>query len=133
MPPVEQAGAVAVRGDGPSAELLLVTAKKNPRDWIFPKGHLEPHETPADAAVRELLEEAGVVGEVIRPLGISHFRSGDEDARVTYFLVRVVGFAPGAEPRQSAWRPFREARALLTFDDARSLLDRAERLMNPHP
>lgn len=126
MPSVDQAGAVAVRGRGGTAEVLLVSAKKTPGQWIFPKGHVEAGETPAAAAIRELREEAGVEGEVIRPLGQSSFRSGDEQAHVTYFLVRFIRQVPSAEQRKLKWLPFRQARALLTFDDARSLLDKAE-------
>lgn len=28
--------------------------------WVFPGGHVDPNETPAEAAVREVLEETGV-------------------------------------------------------------------------
>jgi 8-oxo-dGTP pyrophosphatase MutT (NUDIX family) len=123
---VLQAGAIAVKGHGPTAEVLIVRAKKNPRDWIFPKGHIEAGETAAEAAARELREEAGVAGEVLGPVGESTFRSGDEQIKVTYFLVRFLRNAPAEEQRAVRWLPFREARALLTFDDARSLLDKAE-------
>jgi len=33
--------------------------------WLPPGGHVEPNETPDDAAVREVLEEAGVAVELI--------------------------------------------------------------------
>src|SRR6476646_10984685 len=59
---VRQAGAIAVRKSGAAHEVFIVRAKKNPGDWIFPKGHIEPGESAPDAAVRELLEEGGVIG-----------------------------------------------------------------------
>jgi 8-oxo-dGTP pyrophosphatase MutT (NUDIX family) len=38
--------------------------------WMAPGGSIEPHESPADAAVREMWEETGLVVEPIRILGI---------------------------------------------------------------
>ena len=60
MPRVQQAGAIAARVRGDDTEFLLVTARKQPDEWIFPKGHIERGETPEDAALRELEEEAAV-------------------------------------------------------------------------
>ena len=127
MAAVEQAGAVAVRGRGPHAEVLLVRARKDPAHWIFPKGHIEEGETAAAAALRELREEGGVGGDIVRPLGVSSFDSGADRVNVSYFLVRFTGTVPAAEERERQWRTFAEARTLLTFDDARRLLDDASR------
>ena len=77
---IRQGGAIVVRRTGTEPEVLLVRAKKDPRYWIFPKGHQERGETLAQTAVRELREEAGVIGEPVKSVGTSTFRSGDEDA-----------------------------------------------------
>ncbi|MBF9073692.1 NUDIX hydrolase [Streptacidiphilus fuscans] len=37
--------------------------------WQFPAGKIEPGETPADAAVRETVEETGVVTRLARVIG----------------------------------------------------------------
>ena len=122
---VKQAGAIAIRGTGADVEVLLVRAKKNPRHWIFPKGHVESGETLEQAAMRELREEAGVVGEMLGPIGVSRFRSGDENVDVHYFLARAIADEPIRE-RAIQWLRFSEAREALTFDDARTHLDRLE-------
>ena len=133
MPAVQEAGAIATRKEGDTLEVLLVKARKDPSQWIFPKGHIEPGETAAEAAVRELQEEAGVIGEALYPVGTSTFRSGDEDVEVTYFLARLVG-TKGAPERPVRWCELSEARALLTFNDARQHLDRAVYLLRErHP
>jgi 8-oxo-dGTP diphosphatase len=44
--------------------ILLVHHKKVGR-WLYPGGHLEPNEDPAQAAQREVLEETGIHTEVI--------------------------------------------------------------------
>ena len=67
--------------------------------WVAPGGSIDPHESPADAAVREMWEETGLVVEPIRLLGVYGgpefqvtYSNGDE---VSYLMVvfecRVVG------------------------------------------
>ncbi len=59
---VEAAGGVVVDARG---EWLMI--RRNGR-WDLPKGHLEPGETLAACAAREIREETGVAAEVERPL-----------------------------------------------------------------
>lgn len=53
------------QGDGVSAptEVLLVTSRGTGR-WVLPKGNMAKSERAHDAAAREALEEAGVIGAV---------------------------------------------------------------------
>jgi len=118
-----------VRGQGAAAEVLLVSAKKDPRQWIFPKGHVEPGESAAEAALRELREEGGVAGRIIRPIGVSTYESGRITVKVSYFLVRYSRAVLTTETRRRRWRTFSKARDLVAFDDARALVDKAERLL----
>lgn len=50
-------------------QVLLVTSSRRPELWIVPGGGVEPDEEPAVTAVREVLEEAGVIGTLGRCLG----------------------------------------------------------------
>lgn len=50
--------------------MLLVTSSRRPELWIVPGGGVEPDEEPAVTAVREVLEEAGVIGTLGRCLGV---------------------------------------------------------------
>jgi 8-oxo-dGTP pyrophosphatase MutT (NUDIX family) len=77
-------------------ELLLVRTSDGER-WTFPKGHVEPYESPAEAVVREVAEEAGVIGVAeAEPFATyryafgtgRHDRSGEHG--VDAFLVRVT-------------------------------------------
>ena len=92
MEPIPQVGAIAFRKDHQPPQILLVRAKKDPEKWIFPKGHIEPGEQAADAVLRELEEEAGVVGVRLGPIGPPQtFQSGEEFVRVQYHLVCMEG------------------------------------------
>jgi bis(5'-nucleosidyl)-tetraphosphatase len=51
------AGVVIVRGTGQDARFLLLRAF---RHWDFPKGLVEPGESPLQAAVREVREESSI-------------------------------------------------------------------------
>jgi len=121
---IEQAGGIVVRNDGDGLSVLLVRAKKDPALWIFPKGHIEPSETAAAAALRETREEAGLTGEVLGPVGDPlEFQSGCELVRVQYFLIRPIAESASLEGREKRWLPFDEARRTLAFENARRLLD----------
>ena len=51
------AGVVVVRRENNGWRLLVLRAWRN---WDFPKGRVEPNETPLDAAIRETAEEASI-------------------------------------------------------------------------
>ena len=50
------AGGVVFRGAGDEVEFLVVQARDNPTQWVFPKGHIEAGETAAETARREVRE-----------------------------------------------------------------------------
>ena len=58
--------------------LLMKTTDTNV--WVAPGGSIEPNETPADAAVREMWEETGLYVELTRIVGVY----GGPDFQITY-------------------------------------------------
>ena len=130
MAAVAQAGGIAFRGSGRGLTILLVTSKKQPSYWIFPKGHVEPGETEAEAGLRETEEESGVSGELLEPAGAPLEYDWDGTRyRVQYFLIRATSESPATDGRTIAWLPFEEALARLSFDDTRRLLREARAMM----
>jgi diadenosine hexaphosphate hydrolase (ATP-forming) len=120
---VRQAGGIAFRGTGPDLAVLLVTSKKEPGFWIFPKGHVEPGETAAQAGVRETQEEAGVTGDLLGPVGAPlEYDWNGKRYSVQYFLIRAAAEEPASDGRTIVWLPVDAALERLSFDDTRRLL-----------
>ena len=129
MASVAQAGGIVVRRrrDG-SRSVLLVRAKKDPTVWIFPKGHVEEGETAADAALRETREEAGIKGELVKPIGDPlEFNNGRYDVSVQYFLIRPKSESAKTDGREKRWFTIDDALDVLQWDGARRLLKLAAR------
>jgi mutator protein MutT len=126
---VTHAGGIVYRSKGRDVEILLVTAKRNPSAWIFPKGHIEPGETAEQAAVREVEEEAGVVGRAVGAVGAPiDFDTPTEHVRIQYFLIEVMSESPATDGRDKRWFALDEAERMLTYDNTRGLLREARAL-----
>lgn len=115
------AGAVVFRKTD-SQILYLVVSSSDGANWVLPKGHIDPGETPETAALRELSEEAGIVGEIVDHLSARQFKKRDKDATVQYFLVRESGSTESIENRIIRWEEEQAALQLLTFPEARAAL-----------
>ncbi|XP_045481806.1 diphosphoinositol polyphosphate phosphohydrolase 2-like isoform X1 [Harmonia axyridis] len=68
-------------------EVLLISSGSKPGIWKVPGGGVEPGEDPSDAAAREVMEEAGVLGNVGRSLGV--FENPDRKERTEVFVMIV--------------------------------------------
>ena len=119
---ITHAGAITYRNENGSI-MFLVVASSTGAHWVLPKGHIETGETAAEAALRELREEAGIVGEIVKPLSLQRFDQKGEQVVAQYFLVRAVGTCPAMEQRARRWQEADAALALLSFEDARRALE----------
>ncbi len=125
MAKFKQAGAIVVRAGKSEPRILLVTARRNPDNWIFPKGHVESGETLKAAALREAREEAGVEGKVVGAAGKMSFEFGDNTYRVYYFVVQTADAGEEREGRRLRWLKYKQALRRLTYDETRDLLREA--------
>jgi 8-oxo-dGTP pyrophosphatase MutT (NUDIX family) len=124
------AGGVVARTVDGEREYLLVEARSSRGEWVLPKGHIEPGETPEVAAVREVQEEAGVLAAVVAQAGESEYAVDGQTVRAIFFLMRYQGEASRHEDRARAWRRYEDALRLLRFDDTKRVLMRVHDL-NP--
>jgi 8-oxo-dGTP pyrophosphatase MutT (NUDIX family) len=77
---------------------ILLVKHADRQQWVAPGGSIEPNESPADAAVREMWEETGLLVEPICILAVyggPHFEivysNGDKVAYVmTIFECRII-------------------------------------------
>lgn len=88
--PLTHAGAVVFRRRNDQV-LYLVVSSSDGLNWVLPKGHIDPGETPEIAALRELEEEAGIIGEIVVSLSTRDFVKNGKEAAVKFFLVRETG------------------------------------------
>jgi len=124
VPPAREAGAIVVKKERGIPRILLISSTGEREEWVLPKGHVEPHETAEQAALREVIEETGIAGRVLQPLGELQFKKGTADIGVTFFLVAFEKVVGKGEGRKQRWASLDEASEWLTFAEARDFFKR---------
>jgi 8-oxo-dGTP pyrophosphatase MutT (NUDIX family) len=125
-------GGVVVRG----TECIVIVPTRRAAGGVqvlaLPKGHPEGDETPADAAVREVREEAGVEATVREELGDVRYwyqRDGLRISKtVTFFLLDYVAGEPDDhdhEVEYARWMGLDDAARSLTYKGERDMAGRA--------
>ncbi|KAL8229339.1 hypothetical protein R6Q57_014239 [Mikania cordata] len=89
-------------------EVLVISAQREGKGMLFPKGGWETDESIKEAALRESLEEAGVFGNVERILGKWHFTSKSNDTSYEGFMFPLLvkeqlDLWPEKNIRQRVW------------------------------
>jgi 8-oxo-dGTP pyrophosphatase MutT (NUDIX family) len=126
------AGGVVVRG----ADVVVIVPRRRSaagrRVLALPKGHVDDGESPAEAAEREVLEEAGVVAMLVGRLGEVRYwyqRAGRRIPKlVTFFLFDYVSGDVADhdhEVEEACWLPLAEAGQRLTYKGEREMVMRA--------
>lgn len=109
-----QSGVVAVREIDGREEVLLVSSRGGKR-WVIPKGVVEEGLTPAESAVNEAWEEAGIRGRVgAKPLGAYDYLKWGGTCTVEVYPFRVAEVLdewPESSVRQRKWLSREEAAA----------------------
>lgn len=130
------AGGVVYRVAATQLEIVLIATDHGGR-WGLPKGHVHRGETAEAAAIREVAEETGLAGEVVRHLATIEywFRSGSARIHkyVDLFLMRYASGDPHPQPGEVdavRWVPLDEATRLVSFDRERDVLLIVQSLWN---
>jgi 8-oxo-dGTP pyrophosphatase MutT (NUDIX family) len=124
---IRQACALPYRWRGGEPEFCLITSRSGV--WSFPKGIIEPGDTPHETALKESLEEAGLHG-VLETDSLGQFEYGKWgcDLVVDVFLMRVTAADdhwPEAAWRRRIWCPAAEAHRRLGRKALREFLSAA--------
>jgi polyphosphate kinase len=121
---VVAAGGILTRPSDDQTEVLLVHRPAYD-DWSFPKGKVDPGESDADAALREVLEETGItaeIGESLSPIGYIDQTGAPKIVR--YWMMKPLSgqFSPNAEVDEVRWLSIDKALELLSYEPDRALL-----------
>lgn len=126
------AGGVVVRTMRGQPFMAAVRVKDG-RVLALPKGHIDPGESAAEAAAREVREETGVVGTLIEKIDDIRYwyvRDGMRVLKVvSFFLFR---YRSGSvrdhdhEVDSAEWVPLAEARTLLSYRGEKEVAAAAE-------
>lgn len=122
-----QAGCVPYRFQDGQLELCLITTRKG--RWGFPKGIIDPGETPPETALKEAEEEAGLIGEVDEEtIGAYRYRKWGAVLVCTMFLMEVARAEDTWEEswRRREWASPEAARELIDRDELLPFVDAAE-------
>jgi 8-oxo-dGTP pyrophosphatase MutT (NUDIX family) len=126
------AGGVVVR-DG---EVVVIVPTRRAADGsrvlALPKGHVDPGETPIEAATREVREETGIVAEPVHELGESRYwyrRDGRTIGKtVAFFLFDYRGGDTADhddEVEEVRWIGLQQARTALSHAAEREMVELA--------
>jgi 8-oxo-dGTP pyrophosphatase MutT (NUDIX family) len=123
------AGAIILRDFGGELKVALAQHQRE-KNWILPKGHVEPGETIEQAALREIYEEAGLDNvQLIKYLGTilrQTMKNGTfTEKTIHYYLGYAVGNSLKSNPTdkrfiEAGWFTPQEAIELLPRKEERA-------------
>lgn len=131
-----------VRAIGGRPHLAAIRPQgKKPGVWALPKGNIDPGESAAETAVREVREETGIEGRLVEKLGDVRYvytrRGGVRVFKVvSFFLLRArrgrignIDETMRIEVAEARWLPLAEAPRLLAYGGEREMAAKALELL----
>lgn len=119
-----------------SAALIGRLGRGGKLRWSLPKGHVEEGETLEQTAIREIREETGITGSIIRALGsVSYTFTADGlriHKRVHHYLLRAESGElsdEDVEVSEVAWVPITRLGLVLAYAAERRIAHKAARLL----
>jgi len=133
--PVERAvsaGGVVVR-QGAAGPEVVICGRDSDGVWGLPKGTPDEGESLEAAAVREVSEETGLRVGIVKKIGVVEYWFAHDGIRyhkwVHHYLMRTTGGSTAEhdlEYDRVEWFPIEEAKATLTFDNDKKMVEQAK-------
>jgi 8-oxo-dGTP diphosphatase len=104
---------------------VLLVHRPRYDDWSFPKGKIDDGETPAEAALREVLEETGLDVSLGAHVGAVEYSDRFGRPKIVHYWAMTAeggGFTRNREVDEIAWLPFDQALTRLTYERDRAVL-----------
>jgi 8-oxo-dGTP diphosphatase len=124
---IRAAGGLIIRRTPKGRIRVLVAHRPRYDDWSLPKGKVDKGETPAQAAVREVLEETGQRCRIVAPIGTTRYRIGRGIKEVDWYVMRPLpnspGFKKNSEVDQVRWLSRNKALEILDYERDRDLVE----------
>ncbi len=115
---------------------VLLCQHSQHHGWVFPKGLIDNKETKEEAALREVQEETGAIGKIIRPLApVTYWfvLEGEKIKKtVYYFLMDYVGgdiTKHDHEMEDVAWVLIDEVEKKLTYKSDKQVWQETQKLL----
>jgi bis(5'-nucleosidyl)-tetraphosphatase len=134
------AGVISYYQDPERGKRLYLMLQYPSGYWDFPKGRLENNESPIEAAIRELKEEANIEVKLENKFEYTvsyDFRDRDGilvHKKVTFFVGKALSnhVVLSNEHEQFSWLSLGDALKLLTYHNARQVLQLADQFLDVH-
>ena len=120
------AGGIVYSIENGMTKYLLVTTTSG-KKWIFPKGKVKAYEFNEQAAVREVVEEAGVEVKVAYKLDGApylHKKKSGKEQIIELYAMKYLGDAPNwkeQDNRSRMWMSYSMATSVLSNEFIRAL------------
>ncbi|MFE7558920.1 NUDIX hydrolase [Kitasatospora sp. NPDC057500] len=123
------------KGGGLGRPRIAVIHRPKYDDWSLPKGKLHPGEDVVGAALREVREETGFCCVLGPELPTQHYVAQGRPKEVRYWAAvpTAGGFRPSREVDRLEWLPAGKARARLSREQDRLLVDALLELLGARP
>jgi 8-oxo-dGTP diphosphatase len=123
---IRAAGGLVVDTTGDEVRIVLIHRDRYD-DWCLPKGKLHDDESFADAALREVAEETGLICELGDELAEVNYDVKGRPKVVRYWAMAAVGGELGPEDDHEvsdlAWFEIGAARAKVSYPADRQVID----------